>query len=411
MSDVISGIRILHVSTMAEVLVHFKLPLLEKLSNAGALQSIYCSDEQYCRDREDSYKEGGHMKVLLDLGYDIEVGPVSRRLSYNKIPEIFALSKHIRREKYDMVIAHQSVGALLAIPAARLAGTPVKIISSGGLRVVTLADRLVNKYGEHLMIRLSDAILINNMEDYEYVSMLWGCSKKAHFVSASEGCGVDTSLFSPESRLAARSAMRSELGIDNDETVISFVGRFVWEKGFRELIEAASMLNTKLPGRRLRYLLVGIGPDTDSIIRLVERKGLMDKFLFTGYRMDIEQYFSASDIFVLPSYREGLPTVLLQAMAMGLPCVATNIRGSRELMEDGRCGIIVEPHRSSDLASALTLVINDQNKAEELGRRAAEIVKLKYSRDILLPKTVDTIRKVVEGILPESAGNGISGAL
>lgn len=397
-SDVISGLKILHVSTMAEVLVHFKLPLLEMLSNAGAIQSVYCSDEQYCGSKDDSYKEGGHLRILLDLGYRVNVGQITRRPSIRTLFEIWVLSRHIRESGYDLVIAHQPVAALVGITAAKLAGARSKIYFSGGLRVVTLADRLINKYGEHLMVLLSDATMLNNHEDYDYVRGLWGGSGKARFAGAIEGCGIDTDEFSLSGRLAVRRDIRKQLSIEDREVIICFAGRLVWEKGIEELISAVSILEKTLPGFCVRCLVVGVGPDMDEIRGRVEKAGLARKFILTGYRFDIQRHLAACDIFVLPSYREGLPTTLLQAMAMGLPCVATNIRGSRELIHDGYNGLIVSTHDSGALAGALASLVNNPVMAENMGMHARKSVLEKYSRDILLPRTMDTIRDVLKGI-------------
>ncbi|MFC1549255.1 glycosyltransferase [Nitrospirota bacterium] len=395
MINSLSGLRFLHVAALAEVIVHFKIPLLDMISTEGAVQSIYCSDEQYSMSREDSYREGGHLRKLMDLGYDINVGPVTRRPSLRTLVEIVALSRHIRRAKYDVVIAHQTIGSMLAMPAALLAGTPVKMYFSGGLRVVTSTDRLINKYGEQLLINLSDAIMLNNLEDYEYVLKLKGGKRKAHLVGAMEGCGIDTAKISPQVRMADRPGMRHKLGLADKEKVIGYVGRLVWEKGIQDLIEGASILNRRMPGQKLRYLLIGAGPDAQSIKNRVRSQGLSDQFIFTGYRFDFEKYLAASDFFALPSYREGMPTALLQAMAMGLPCVASNVRGSRELISDGQNGLLVDSNKPEELAAALTVLMGDPLRAQVMGSKARETVKSSYSREILLSRTMDTLRDVI----------------
>ena len=395
MSDVFNNLKILHVATMAEVLVHFKLPLLEALTEAGAMQSIYCSDEQYCKSREDSYKKGGHMRILLDLGYNVKAGPITRKVSFSTITEMFSLYRHIQNGKFDIVIAHQPIAALLAIPASTLARTPLRIYFTGGLKDVTLADKLINRYGEYMIIRLAGATMLINHEDYEKLSKHSRVSHKVHFVSANEGCGVDTRIFNPENRLAARPSVRKALGIGEDETVFGYVGRCVWEKGFREWIVASSQLRRTLNGHKLRYLVIGTGPKIDAIRKMVHDYDLADNFVFTGYRHDIEKYYSAFDIFMLPSYREGLPTSLLQAMAMGLPCIATNIRGSRELVEDMQSGLLVEPRDSDELAEAMFQIVSNTDLAKRIGKRAAEISAERYSRAVLLPRTMDILKDII----------------
>jgi len=391
----IANKKVLHVSAIAEVMVHFKLPLLAALDDAGAQQTIYCSDEQYCRSREDAYKEGGHIRMLLDLDYRVKVGNIKRRPNLNIIFDIIALMKYIRQESFDIVMAHQPQAALVAIPAAIMAKTPVKVYFSGGLMVLTPVERLFKKHVENFLIKYSDATMLNNMEDYEYASKLASSKDNAYFVSASEGCGVDTSVFNADNRLSWRSDIRRELGIDDDVQIVGFVGRCVWKKGIRDLIGAASIIVGRQKVPQIKFLIVGTGLDYDPVIAEVERMELSEYFIFTGYMQDVKRYFSAIDVFVHPSYWEGLPTSLLQAMAMGLPCLVTDIRGSRELVQDGLSGIIIKPHAPEELASELIALLENPQKAASLGNNAQLRITNEFSQHLLLPRTIDIINTII----------------
>jgi len=395
----IANKRILHVSAVAEVIVHFKLPLLAALDDKGARQTIYCSDEQYCRSREDAYKEGGHIKMLLDHDYRVQVGNIRRRPSLRTILDIIALFKYLRQERFDIVMAHQPQAALVAIPASIMANTPLKVYFSGGLMILTAVERLFKRHVENLLIRYSDATMLNNMEDFEYASKIAGPKSKAYFVSASEGCGVDTSEFNVNKRLFMRDDIRNELCIEDGVQVVGFIGRCVWKKGIRELIDAASIIVERHQIERIMFLIVGTGSDYDAVISEVERRKLSEHFIFTGYRSDVERYFSAIDVFVHPSYWEGLPTSLLQAMAMGLPCLATDIRGSRELIQDGLSGIILKSHEPEELAAELIALLEDGQMALSLGNNANLRITNEYSQSLLLPRTIDIINSVMDNSL------------
>ena len=113
--------------------------------------------------------------------------------------------------------------------------------------------------------------------------------------------------------------------------------------------------------------------------------------------------FSSFDMFVLPSYREGLPTVLLQAMAMGIPCVGTNIRGSRELIQDGLTGLLVEPKSAETLARALASIISDPDLAARIADKGESRILENYSQTFLLPRTLGIIGSVIEKHLPQDS--------
>lgn len=397
MGSVLEGRHIIHVCVMAQVMVHFKLPLLEALHRLGARQTIYCSDIQYNRKSSEAYVEGGDIHLLRSMGYHVHVGPFTRRPGVSTPLCISSLTGYLRNAAPDMVLAHQPMGALVGIISARRARVPAKVYFSGALKRVTTMDKLIYKYGEHFIMRAADAVMLNNLEDYEYARSVPGVGEKAYFVSASEGCGIDTDIFNSHSRVNSRASIRSELGYKDSDIVIGFAGRLEWEKGFRELADAASVLRGRQTGERARFLIIGTGPDDMAIMSMIKKRGLADIFRFAGYQRDVLRYFSALDICTLPSYREGLPTVILQAMALGIPCVASNVRGSRELIEHGKCGLIAGPHDAAALADALYTLVLDPGLRVKMGQHAQERIQLNYSQDKLLPETVRIVEEVAKG--------------
>jgi glycosyltransferase involved in cell wall biosynthesis len=395
MDNVIKGLRILHVSTVAEVLVHFKLPLLEGLSQEGAIQGIYCSGEQGYGIKDDSCGQVSHVRRLEDMGYDVNVGSIRNNLSLSIFRQIMDLVRFLKDGSYDLVMIHQHRAAFVAMPASVIARVPVKIYFSAGLMTITPAERFFYRFGESVVIRLSDATMLNNLEDHDYVKKLRGCGGKGCFVSASEGAGIRTDVFNSGSRLALRPQVRRELSLQEDDIIVGFIGRCLWKKGMGDFIRAAHILRAMGLVKRIRYLVVGAGSDLDGIKREVSRLGLDRDFTFTGYRADVRRYFSALDIFVHPSYWEGLPTTLLQAMAMGIPSIATNIRGSRELIEHDRSGLIIGVRSPREIAEAVSGLVKDPVRAGALARRAETRIRESYSEDVLLPRTIEIISDVV----------------
>ena len=229
------------------------------------------------------------------------------------------------------------MGALVGILAAQLARTPVKIYSTGGLKYLPGPKGFLDpilKNGEFCIIGMCDAVFLVNREDQNLLENS-EYKDKASYVGPLGGCGIDVTRFNSRARLKNRPRARNELGVKNGDFVIGYTGRMVWEKGFRDLINAASLIKE----RNVLFLLFGEGDALQEITQYARDKGVASIFRFEKYTFDINYLMAAFDMFVLPSYREGLPVSLLESMALGLPCVGTNIRGTRELIRDGETGI------------------------------------------------------------------------
>lgn len=175
-----------------------------------------------------------------------------------------------------------------------------------------------------------------------------------------------------------RRATRERLGIDDDETVILNVGRQEHQKGQRYLLEAAASL---LPRHdRLRILIAGReGHATPELERMMARLGLAPRVVFLGYRTDVPDLLAAADIFVFPSLFEGLGGSALEAMAMGLPVVASDIPALREVVEDGSSGILVAPGSSDSLARALDRLVQDPGLRIRMGNRGMQLFDQKFT--------------------------------
>ncbi len=161
-----------------------------------------------------------------------------------------------------------------------------------------------------------------------------------------------------------RGALRRELGIEPGRRVITSVGTFKRQKGHRYLIEAMADVASDLPD--LHLLLVGDGELRSAIEAEVRERGLGDRVSFLGTRRDVDEILAASDVFVLASLWEGLPLALVEAMASGLPVIATEVSGTRQVVVDGTSGLLVPPGDPASLASAIHWVEADPEAAARL---------------------------------------------
>jgi len=261
-----------------------------------------------------------------------------------------------------VVHAHTPKAGLLGTIASRLAGVPVIIYQLHGLPLVTATGLRywLLYWSDRLACGLADRVLCVGPSVREDMIAKGLCRpEKAKVLLAGSINGVDaTGRFDP-SGLApgTREDARAELGIPADSLVIGYLGRLVPDKGIRELIEAWAVVSRK---PNLHLLLVGpfepqapLSSDTEQALRSDTRIHL------AGLRWDTPRWLAAMDLVVLPTYREGLPVVPLEAGAMGLPVVATNIPGCVDAVTDGVTGTLVRPRDAAALAIAIGRYLDD----------------------------------------------------
>jgi glycosyltransferase involved in cell wall biosynthesis len=191
---------------------------------------------------------------------------------------------------------------------------------------------------------------------------------------------------------ALRETLRGTLGLGANEIVIGTVGRLSPEKGHRFLLEAASRLVRS--GVKVKFLLVGDGPLREALAEKARELGIACRVVFTGVRDDAADLVSLMDVFVLPSLREGMPMALLEAMARGIPSVATAVGEVPAMLDDGRNGALVPAADAARMAKAILLLIRDRAAASALSIRAAEKVKAEYSSEIMAEKYLALYRSI-----------------
>lgn len=186
--------------------------------------------------------------------------------------------------------------------------------------------------------------------------------------------GVDTRRYQ---RRGDRAATRAALGLSPEERAVAVVATFKEQKGHRYLIEAAAHLRDDYP--QARYLLIGDGELRAALERQIAAAGLQATFRLLGTRPDVPALLAAADLFVLPSLWEGLPMALIEAMAAGLPVVATDVSGTRGVMRDGETGLLVPPGDATALAQAMAALLAEPERAAQMGAAARRRVELHFS--------------------------------
>jgi glycosyltransferase involved in cell wall biosynthesis len=193
------------------------------------------------------------------------------------------------------------------------------------------------------------------------------------------------------------SEIREKWGVREDEILIGTVGSLMRRKRINDLIEAMAVLEQRVKGQmsRVKGMIVGDGPERGNLQKQVLELGLQGKVIFTGFHGDAISYVNAMDIFVLPSEREGLPRVILEAMLMSKPVIACNTTGSSELVVDGETGFLVPVKEPEIMANAISKLIASADLRKKMGQNGKTIVLKRFS----IESYVSGINKILEEVL------------
>ena len=176
-----------------------------------------------------------------------------------------------------------------------------------------------------------------------------------------------------------KSAWREKLGLNENERIILAVGRFSKEKALADLVTAFAALRRAQPQMSLRLILVGDGPERGPVQQLAADLNVQSQIVFVGQVSDPRPYYAAADALALPSLSEGSPLALLEAMAAGLPIVATAVGGVPEMVENNENALLVAPQRPDALAEALGRLLNDAALAQRLGQAAQHTAATRFT--------------------------------
>jgi glycosyltransferase involved in cell wall biosynthesis len=284
------------------------------------------------------------------------------------------LIRLIRSERFNLVNTHSPIGAAVGRLAAFLAGIDTIIYTVHGFyfhdRMPRL-QRLAFTTIEWILARFTNGFMFVSEEDNRTARRLGIASPNKRVCTIYNGVDIDAFQPRPADDVTVADLRRQHHLAG--KVVVGTVGRIVKEKGYREFLQMAIQLTSE--GVDARYLVVGDSLPSDrdhfgpTFRRMVADAGLSERFVFTGMTDRVADYLALMDVFVLASYREGFPRSVLEAMATGLPVVATDIRGCREAVQNGISGYIVQPADAPGLTDAVRRLIDDPAGRLEMGRR------------------------------------------
>ena len=338
----------------------------------------------------------GSLKTLAENeGVDFRAVAMKREISLlSDLKSLFALIRLFRREKPDIVHANTPKGALLGMAAAKLAGVKHRLYNVNGLRFETTAGNLRRLLitMEKIACACATKIIPQSNGVAEVLRKEKITKKPLKVIHNGSGNGVDIARFDPADPETAEKA-RSLKG-DHSTVTFVFMGRLVKDKGINELVGAFSRLTKE--GVDARLFLLGryednLDPIKKEIREEIERN---DRIVECGFQKDIRPWLRASDVFVLPSYREGFPNVVLEALAMGLPCVVSDVNGAPDAVKEGLNGIIVPKKDEEALYQAMKKMAADGSLRAEMGENARPYVAERFNRPDVWRETLRMYREL-----------------
>jgi len=338
--------------------------------------------------------EGELLPQIESMGVPVhEYGTGRGPLSPATVSGLWRAGRFLRKERADVLCCMLGITTLFGPFVGRAAGVPVVLNSQRNMGYWLRGRTRRSVYG-FVNRRLVDGILVNSMAARDELKRRFGvASEKVHEIPA----GVDVSLFEGERR---DDALRRELGL-GEMMVVGAVGKLSRVKNHALLLRAAARLATRR--RDVAFLVVGDGTLRKELEDLAGWLGIAGRTLFVGERRDVARLLKLMDVFVMPSVSEGLPNAVMEAMAAGLPVVATDVGGVSELVEHGVTGLLVPAEGEIELADAIARLLEDGEAREKMSRAGHERVLAEYDVSV----SVRRFEHVVGDLLSRSGRSGL----
>ncbi|MEM7137043.1 MAG: glycosyltransferase family 4 protein [Myxococcota bacterium] len=377
--------RVAHVTTVDLSLRYLLLNQLQRIQNEG--YEVYGISA-----------DGPDVSVVEAAGIPHFAVPMTRRFTpLADLRALVGLVRVMRREKFDLVHTHTPKAGLLGQLAARFAGVPAVANTLHGFYFhddTKPVPRRFYIWMERIAALCSDIILSQNREDMA-TAVAEGIARPDRLKWL--GNGIDLNRFDRQ-RLSADAldVLRTEIGLEPSAPVVGFVGRLVEEKGILDLLEAAKRIVRETPAAQ--FLIVGpYDEEKPDAIRpdIADRYGIAHRCRFVGMRDDMPELYALMDVLVLPSYREGFPRAPMEASAMGVPAVVTDIRGCREAVEDGTNGLRFPVADTEALAESVLTLIGDDAKRQAMGEAARRIAEERFDEQKVFDRVLGEYERLL----------------
>jgi len=299
---------------------------------------------------------------------------------HSALRDVAVMARHLKSERYDLIDAHGSQDLWTCVAARRFAGRTAPLVftrhNTKRVRAHFANSWLYRRQVDHLIVA-SGSVL----ERYEPLFRSGALSR--------DRVSIVQSAYRPDRFHPGVDGgrVRAELGLATNAPLVGVVGRLVEDKGQDDFLRAAAIILKRRP--ETRFVLVGNGPREAALKDLAVRLGLASPVRFLGFRDDVPEITAALSVSVLPSIDcDASSAVLKEALACGVPAVATSIGGAAEILQDGVTGLVVPPHEPERLAGAILSLLNDPARARAMGKAGSLDVAARFTPDRLADETL-----------------------
>ena len=352
--------------------------------------------------------EGEELReVRENEGIVMETINMSRKITpFQDLKSLWEMWNFLRKEKPQIVHTHTPKAGIIGMLAARLAGVPHRLHTVAGLPLMeaTGTKRKILNFVEKLTYSSATRVYPNSKGLYDFILQNnFTQSNKLKIIANGSSNGINTTFFSPaQVSEIEKVALREKLNIQPDDFVFVFVGRIVSDKGINELIKAFSELqtaeNNELTGIKL-LLVGGLESDLDplnpeTLAEINQNKDIIS----AGFQQDVRPFFAISDALAFPSYREGFPNVVMQAGAMGLPSIVSDINGCNEIIIEGENGLIIPSKNVEKLKEKMLTLARDKNLYIKLKENSRRMIENRYEQSVVWKALLEEYEGLLQSV-------------
>lgn len=347
--------------------------------------------------------EGPYTEELKNGGLNVINTPIERKIDFcSNIKSIYRLYKLFKSVRPDVLHVHTPIASILGRVAAKLAKVPIVIYTAHGFYFHDNMSPMKHGlflYIEKYMAKYFTDLIFTQSEEDRLTAIKNSFLDERKIVCIGNGVDINRKFNPLNVENIEIQRLFEELKLTERDIIITFIGRLVSEKGIVELLEAFSSIASD----HVKLLVVG---DIDQGCRDQKTKNLISSsylhnrnIIFTGFRGDINNILYITDIFCLPSYREGMPRTIIEAMAMECAVIATDIRGCREEVVDGKTGFLVKPQSPYDIQNKLELLIAEENVLSSMKKEGRKRAEKYFDEKQVVNKQIDIINNLYESYM------------
>ncbi|MFS0614942.1 glycosyltransferase family 4 protein [Lederbergia ruris] len=350
--------KILFISNITKKITNFSIPSITAAQQLGYEFHMAANLSNFADDETDYNVTLHHI--------NLDRNPFSIK-NFRAYREMLTL---IKKERFDVIHCNTPIGGILGRLCGKRAKIKNVIYTAHGFHFykgAPLKNNIIFKMAEKWMAQYTDAIITMNNEDFKEAQKLkLRRNGRAYYIP---GVGVDTKLY--QDNQVDKKRLKESLTIKEDDILLISMGDLIQRKNYEASIEAIA----KTDNPKLHYLICGVGPKLESLQILAKNRGIEKQIHFLGFRTDIKELLAIADIFLFTTYQEGLPRSLMEAMATGLPCVVSNVRGNVDLINNNEGGYLLDPDDIGGIAKAINKLASNKELRRNMSARNLEEIK------------------------------------